>query len=650
MCGSDDPGRVPQVHREGRGAGAPLPAGPRAGAERAGHGDDPEGPPGPLRRPPRGGDPGRGPRRRSDAVGEVHHHTVPAGQGRGPRRRGLRRHPRAARLAARRARPHGAEAHGAGGGGQGPGEGEGQGLRRPREGGAEGVGGARGEAAAPEGAVRARALPADGAAGGEAEAPGAAEQDAARGDPRGRGHGLRPEVRGHPGAAEAHPLLGGREGAGPLCARGGRHGRERGTGGGEMDGHPRAEALTDGARAAVGAGSGAEGQGPWAGGGRRRGGEGGADQRGAAEEQDEAHGLLPLPGTDGRGEDGDGQGLGPGALRQRVEDAALRHVRVHGEALRVAAHRRSAGLCGPRGGRPADGGPPPHALRRGALRRAREGAPGRAERALADLGRRAHHGLPGAPGGLQQRRLRHDLEHGAGAAPGGGAARLGAGGGQGAVPGHDPALPAPGAAEPRRRHRRLQPPLRAGAARRRPAPARGRAGAAAGAGARAAHLRRGAGPRPRGGLRPGARRQAAAALARAARGRRVVAEDRRGGAVARADGLRGLRRRGPPGHGQRRPAGGGRGGRDFTAAAGRLLVEAPGVPAVAAVRRQLAEAAAHVARRPRVSASGLPSWPMHCMRGRASALALDLEIAALSRRDHPLWRPDRSGRCARPPP
>ena len=51
-----------------------------------------------------------------------------------------------------------------------------------------------------------------------------------------------------------------------------------------------------------------------------------------------------------------------------------RHVGVPGEAHRVPARRRPARLCGPRGGRAAHRGGAPAPLRRGALRRGREGA------------------------------------------------------------------------------------------------------------------------------------------------------------------------------------------------------------------------------------------------------------------------------------
>ena len=80
--------RVPRAHREGPGAGAPLPAGPRRRADRRGHHRDPARPQGPLRGAPQGADRRRRAGRRRDAVRPLHHRAVPARQGDRPGRRG----------------------------------------------------------------------------------------------------------------------------------------------------------------------------------------------------------------------------------------------------------------------------------------------------------------------------------------------------------------------------------------------------------------------------------------------------------------------------------------------------------------------------------------------------------------------------------
>ena len=64
--------------------------------------------------------------------------------------------------------------------------------------------------------------------------------------------------------------------------------------------------------------------------------------------------LVPVPGADGRGQDGSGAGAGRVPLRQRKVADPVRHVGVHGEALGVQADRLAAGLCGLRRGRPID--------------------------------------------------------------------------------------------------------------------------------------------------------------------------------------------------------------------------------------------------------------------------------------------------------
>ena len=83
-----DARRVPQAHREGRGARAALPAGHRGPADGRGDDLDPARPARALRGPSRRPDHGLRPGRRRHAVGPLHHGAVPARQGDRPRRRG----------------------------------------------------------------------------------------------------------------------------------------------------------------------------------------------------------------------------------------------------------------------------------------------------------------------------------------------------------------------------------------------------------------------------------------------------------------------------------------------------------------------------------------------------------------------------------
>ena len=80
--------RVPQARREGRGPGAPLPAGVRVGADRGGHGLDPARAQGEIRAAPRGAHPGFGAGGGGHALEPLHHRPLPAGQGDRPDGRG----------------------------------------------------------------------------------------------------------------------------------------------------------------------------------------------------------------------------------------------------------------------------------------------------------------------------------------------------------------------------------------------------------------------------------------------------------------------------------------------------------------------------------------------------------------------------------
>ena len=80
--------RIPQACREGRGAGAALPAGVRRRADRRGHDLDPARPEGQVRAAPRRAHHRRRAGLGRDAVEPLHHRPLPARQGDRPDRRG----------------------------------------------------------------------------------------------------------------------------------------------------------------------------------------------------------------------------------------------------------------------------------------------------------------------------------------------------------------------------------------------------------------------------------------------------------------------------------------------------------------------------------------------------------------------------------
>ena len=129
--------------------------------------------------------------------------------------------------------------------------------------------------------------------------------------------------------------------------------------------------------------------------------------------------LVHLPGADRRRQDRAREDARRGALRHRGQHDPHRHERVHGEAQRVAPDRRAARLRRLRGGRPAHRSRAPQAVLRDPLRRDREGAPRRLQRAAADPRRRPRHRRAGPHRGLQEHGHHHDVEHRV-AAPAGG--------------------------------------------------------------------------------------------------------------------------------------------------------------------------------------------------------------------------------------
>ena len=92
--------------------------------------------------------------------------------------------------------------------------------------------------------------------------------------------------------------------------------------------------------------------------------------------------------------------------------------RVPGEAHRGAAGRRASRLRGLRGRRAVDRSRAPPAVFRGAVRRDREGAPRRVQRAAAGAGRRPPDRRAGPHGGFQEHDRDHDQQRGQRAHPG----------------------------------------------------------------------------------------------------------------------------------------------------------------------------------------------------------------------------------------
>ena len=119
---------------------------------------------------------------------------------------------------------------------------------------------------------------------------------------------------------------------------------------------------------------------------------------------------LPVPRPDRRRQDRAGPGARRVPVRRRAGDGPHRHVRVPGEAHRLAPPRRAARLRRLRRGRPAHRGDPAPALRRRAARRDREGPRRGVQRAAPAARRRPPHRRPGPHGRLHQRRADHDVE------------------------------------------------------------------------------------------------------------------------------------------------------------------------------------------------------------------------------------------------
>ena len=121
--------------------------------------------------------------------------------------------------------------------------------------------------------------------------------------------------------------------------------------------------------------------------------------------------LVHLPGTDRRRQDRTGPRSGRVPVRRRARHGAHRHVRVHGEARRLAADRRASGICRLRRRRAAYRAGAAASLCGGAVRRNREGASRRVQRPAADDGRRPPDRRQRPHGRFQEHGHHHDVEH-----------------------------------------------------------------------------------------------------------------------------------------------------------------------------------------------------------------------------------------------
>ena len=141
-----DARRIPEVHRKGCGARAPLSAGHGRRADRRGHDQHPARPARALRDSPRRQVQGRGARRRRRAVESLHLRSVPARQGHRSRRRSGIEAAHGDRLDAGRARRARAPDHAARDRARGAPQGEGQGVEGAARQAREGAGGSQGRA------------------------------------------------------------------------------------------------------------------------------------------------------------------------------------------------------------------------------------------------------------------------------------------------------------------------------------------------------------------------------------------------------------------------------------------------------------------------------------------------------------------------
>ena len=338
----------PEILREGPRPGPAVPAGEAGSPHRGDHRADPPGPAGELREGAPGGGPGRRGAGGRHPRGQVHHRTVPAGQGHRPA--GHRLRPGQDQPDRQASGPGGSAAlH------PGPGAGSARGAAGP---GAR-RGGGRGAPAGDRRGHRGRAPrsrgprgPLAASAGGRAQGPGPAP-----GPGRGAGAGAR-RGRGGPGRGRRGPgRPAGR--AGPDPGRG--EPRRGGPGGLRLDRGAPGQGPEGRGRdhPAPGGPAGGAHQGP----GPRPGRPG----RGAQVRQGRPQGRRPAPGRvpvrrpfRGR-QDRDRPGPRRPAVRQREAPGHRQPERIPGEAHGEPPGGRASGLRGLRRGRPAHRGGAPEA-------------------------------------------------------------------------------------------------------------------------------------------------------------------------------------------------------------------------------------------------------------------------------------------------
>ena len=121
-------------------------------------------------------------------------------------------------------------------------------------------------------------------------------------------------------------------------------------------------------------------------------------------------GSFLFLGPDRRRQDRAGQGAGGLPVRRRAGDGPHRHERVRREALRRTARRCASRLHRLRPGRSADRGGAPAAVHGGAVRRGREGPPGRVRRAAGGARRGQADRRSGPHGRLPQHHPHPDVQ------------------------------------------------------------------------------------------------------------------------------------------------------------------------------------------------------------------------------------------------
>ena len=401
--------RISQARRKGRRSGAPLPADLRLRADGRGHHLDPARAEGQIRAAPR-----RAHRRLRagggrHAVEPLHHRPLPARQGDRPDGRGRGAAEDAGRFQAGRTRFDGprdrAAQDRAGGAEEGdrrrlqdPAADAGKGARRAR-GEVRGADAAleRGEEQAlrrPEAEERTRRLAARTRRRAASRRISARRRtglwpDSRAGEAARRHRSQRERRRDDGGGGHRQPH---RAGGVALDRRAGRQDARGREGKAAADGRPDRQARGRPVR------------------GRACGVDRGPPCPRRAAGPEPADGLVHVLRPDRRRQDRADQGAGRVSVRRRDRDGPPRHVGIHGEALGLAADRRASGLCRLRRGRRADRSGAAPAVSGRAVRRDREGASGRVQRAAAGARRRPPDRRSGPHRRLPQHADHHDVE------------------------------------------------------------------------------------------------------------------------------------------------------------------------------------------------------------------------------------------------